>query len=120
MRLKISPQFSYYPSKRKSSNVRLLLGNTGVQLIIGTLKVVAPSLANYMRNGQAIGIIAGCDVTAEYEILVNEAGQGFAAIKNRNMAYVLAVVFMPITSIIIFYWKLKPKSLSRPKPIEHG
>jgi len=92
----------------------------GVPLIIGTLKVVAPLLENYMRNRQVIGIIAGCDAVAGYEILVNEAGRGFAAIKNRNMAYVLAAAFMLIANIIIFCWELKPKSLSRPKPIEHG
>ena len=91
----------------------------GVQLIICTLRVVAPLSEDYVRNGQAAGIIAGCDAIAEYEILVNEARQGFAAVKNRSIAYVLVVVFIPIANIIIFYWELKHESLSRSKPIEH-
>jgi len=92
----------------------------GVQLIICTLKVIAPLLEDYTRNGQAVGIIAGCEAAAEYESLVNEVRQGFAAIKNRNMTYVLAIAFMPFANIVILYLELKLKSLSRSKPIEYG
>lgn len=92
----------------------------GISLLFGTLSATVSSAEIHMKNGETIGVIAGQKATAEYEILVGKTGQGFAAIKNRNLAYIFVTAFMFFGNMTILYWKLKPKSLSHPDMTEHG
>lgn len=78
-----------------------------VPLLFGTLSATAPLAEIHVKAGKAIGVIAGLKTTAEYEILVGETGQGFTAIKNRNLAYILVIAFTFFGNIATLYWKSK-------------
>ncbi|MEM1566302.1 MAG: hypothetical protein QW510_04340 [Candidatus Bathyarchaeia archaeon] len=83
-----------------------------VHLLFGTLSPTASSAGIHVKEGKAIGVIAGQKTTADYEILVGKAGQGFAAVKNRNFGCMLTIAFMFFGNMALLYWKSKHKAVN--------
>jgi hypothetical protein len=72
----------------------------GLDIVFAVPDSFAPALSPYVEAGQAIGVLAGSQMGAEYETLVGKPGQGLATLGQFASAVVGYIIIVIITNIV--------------------
>ena len=82
--------------------VRQLVAPYGTKYAIICLGVMGPA-AEPFYPAQAVGLMVGARVGAEYELLIGRPGPGLASMDAQSMAHALAVIFIVLGNLGYFY-----------------
>lgn len=78
-----------------------------VPVILAVTAVMTSSNMPYLQSGQIKGLLGGLRPAAEYEVLLNEPGQGVAMMDAQSAAHITILVFILLGNIAYFANKSK-------------
>ncbi len=84
----------------------------GMSYAAGIVTVSVPNVMPYLDSGQLSGLLQGLRGAAEYEVLLQEPGEGAARMDAQSMAHVVIILFILIGNAAYF---LSRKQVAKPK-----
>jgi hypothetical protein len=83
-----------YGSTGVQTDVAQLHGKYGTPMIIACADALAPGFYPYVASKQAVGMVYGASMGAQYEKLVVKPGQGLASLGQANVEIILFILLM--------------------------
>ena len=76
----------------------------------GIVTVSVPNVMPYLNSGQLAGLLQGLRGGAEYEVLIEEPGEGAARMDAQSLGHVVIVTFIIVGNLAYFGSKRKGKA----------
>jgi hypothetical protein len=83
----------------RENDFRVTSAKHGVPIVVGTTESYAPGLMPYVLTGQSIGILYGARLAAEYELLVDRAGQGLATMSQFAAIAIVLLIMVVLGNV---------------------
>lgn len=89
-----------YSIETMQGEIRQSHDKYGLPIVFAVPDSFAPGLSPYVEAGEAIGVLAGSQMGAEYETLIGKPGQGLATLGQFASAVLGYIIIVVITNIV--------------------
>lgn len=89
-----------YGVETMQGEIRQAHDKYGLPIVFAVPDSFAPALSPYVEAGEAIGVLAGSQMGAEYETLVGKPGQGLATLGQFASAVLGYIILVVVTNIV--------------------
>ncbi len=80
-------------------------------LLFFVVAVIGPSVQPFVSAGQAVGMLSGQNMAAQYELLIRRPGSAVAAIDAQSGAHVVIMIYIVLGNLV--YWPMRIMSKKR-------
>jgi hypothetical protein len=77
-------------------------------LLFMVVAVIGPSVQPFVASKQAVGMISGQNMAAQYELLIKRPGSAVAALDAQSGAHVLIIIYIVLGNLV--YWPMRMMS----------